>query len=43
MEELMRRTEEKQYCRVLGRIPILSCRRDRKDVDNRFDVESRDV
>lgn len=43
MEELMRRTVEKEYCGVLGTAPILSCRRDTKDVDDGFDVESRDV
>lgn len=42
MEELMR-TVEKEYCGVLGTTLILSCRTDRKGVDNGLDVESRDV
>lgn len=42
MEELMR-TVEKEYCRVLGTILILSCRRERKVVGNGFDVESGDL
>lgn len=43
MEELMRRTVEKEYCGVLGTGLILSCKRDRKDVDNGCGVESRGV
>jgi len=43
VEELMRRTVEKEYCGVLGTTSILSCKSDRKNVDNGFDVESRDV